>query len=63
MKNKLFGFPGGDWSKKEFDEAIRGLIEKGLAEKVLFENKEYFQLTAIGEVVGKHMTSNSCDRN
>ncbi len=59
MKNKVFGFPGGDFSKKDFDEAMKGLIEKGLAVSV----GDKFELTDLAEIVHQHLTSDSTMRN
>jgi hypothetical protein len=55
MNEKLFGFPGGDWNENEFNEAMNGLIEKGLAKRVVVGNKEFFSINALGEVVSRHM--------
>lgn len=63
MNNKLFNFPGGDLSKSEFNEAMDGLIDKGLAKKVIIDNVEYFQLTSMGECVGEHLNSNQSTKN
>lgn len=61
--NKLFSFPGGDWIKSEFDEAMNGLINKGLAERVMVEGKEFFCLTSAGESVSVHMHTDPSTRN
>jgi len=56
MSDNLFGFPGGeDWNEDEFNEAMNGLIEKGLAKRVMVGNKEFFSITALGEAVSRHM--------
>lgn len=63
MKKNLFGFPGGEWLEKDFAEAMQGLIDKGLAEKILLENKELFQITTLGSIVGKHLVSDMSSKN
>jgi len=63
MSDKLFDFPGGDWDEDEFNEAMSGLIEKGLAKRVVVGNKEFFSITALGEVVSRHMHADPGMRN
>ena len=63
MSEKLFSFPGGDWSEIEFNEAMRGLIDKGLAKRVVVGDKEFFSITALGEVVSNHMHADPDMRN
>lgn len=63
MSKKLFDSSSGNWSVEEFNEAMIGLIAKGLAEKVMIGNREYFQLTHMGEIVGKHIGSDPSTKN
>lgn len=63
MSEKLFSFPGGDWNEKEFNEAMNGLIDKGLAKRVLVGKKEFFSITDLGEVVSRHMHADPSMRN
>lgn len=63
MKNNLFSFPYGDWSFEDFNETMLSLISKGLAEKIIVDNKDFYRFTSIGEIVSKHMNSKSSVQN
>jgi len=54
---KLFRSLDNDWTPEEFNETMKTLIAKSLAEKVVIGNIEYFRLTPLGEIVGKHLDS------
>jgi len=60
MKNKLFNFSHDmNMSESDFNEAMEGLIHKGFAEKILIDDKQYFQLTPMGELMNKHLSRTS----
>jgi hypothetical protein len=61
--NDLFTCEQLGMTVADFDEAMRGLIAKGLAEPVIVGDKTYYRLTIVGQQVGGHLTSNPEDRN
>jgi DNA-binding HxlR family transcriptional regulator len=64
MKNEPFAYsPTSGMSQKDFDEAIDGLIEKGMVQKVVIDGEVQYKLTALGQAVGGHLDSNHSDKN
>lgn len=64
MKNEPFSYSASSgMSEKDFDEAIQGLIEKGLVEEVMVDGEVQYRLTLVGQAVGHHMESDPTNRN
>jgi hypothetical protein len=63
MNKNLFSFPFAGMTKNDFNEAMTGLIDKGLAIRVMLEGKEFFSLTPLGQVVNKHARGDASKRN
>ena len=64
MKKEPFAYSNeSGMSESDFDEAIKGLIEKGLVEEVMVDGEVHYRLTLEGQAVGQHMESNPADRN
>jgi helix-turn-helix protein len=52
------------FSKEEFDEALAGLIEKGLVEEVIINGEKKLQLTLFGKsVVNNIVNEDNSKRN
>lgn len=52
-----FNYEDLNLSKKDFELAVKGLIDKGLLEEVLIEGQIKYRLTKIGMIVGGHLDS------
>jgi hypothetical protein len=64
MKNEPFSYSEtSGMSKAEFDEAIQGLLEKGLVHEVVVDGEIEYQLTDMGTSVGHHLESDPNKRN
>lgn len=64
MKNEPFAYSKtSGMSEDEFNEAIQGLIEKGLVEEVMVDGEVQYRLTMVGQAVGAHMESEPAVRN
>lgn len=63
MKKNLFGFSDSDMTEEEFNEAMIGLISKGLAGRTVVEDKELFYLTPLGKIVSSHTRTDPSQRN
>lgn len=50
-------------SQKDFDEAIIGLLDKGLIKEEEINGKTEYVVTYIGEMISNNLTSNSSLRN
>lgn len=50
-------------SKKDFDESIKSLIDKGLVEQINLNNQVQYKLTDLGDKVSRHINSNPKIRN
>jgi hypothetical protein len=52
-----------DYTDEEFDEAISGLLEKGLIEKSTKDGIIYYELTTLGNFISDHIYSELSTRN
>jgi len=52
-----------DMSETEFETAMLGLIQKGLAEKILIDNETHYMITDLGLLVGSHLDSDPATQN
>ena len=50
-------------SQKDFDEAILGLLDKGLVEEKEINGKTEYVVTYIGEMISNNLASNPSFRN
>jgi hypothetical protein len=53
----------GNMTEEEFDEAISGLIDKGLLTVSYEDGEPIYELTQLGEVVHEHILSDPKERN
>lgn len=63
MSKNLFSFPNSDMTEEEFNEAMSGLISKGLAVRTVVEDREFFFLTPLGQIVSSHTRTDPSQRN
>jgi hypothetical protein len=53
----------GELTQVEFDEAIDGLLEKGVIETFILNGEVDYRLTAFGKQIAPHMDSNKKNQN
>lgn len=65
MNNRKAPFSKDDveMSDEEFEIAMRGLIDKGLAEKIIVDNETHYIITDLGLAVGSHLDSDPATQN
>ena len=65
MNNRKAPFSKDDveMSDEEFEIAMRGLIDKGLAEKIIVDNEIHYIITDLGLAVGSHLDSDPATQN
>lgn len=63
MNKNLFSFSDFDMTEEEFNEAMYGLINKGLAVRTVIKNKDFFYLTSLGKTVRGHTYTDPSKRN
>lgn len=65
MNNRKAPFSKNDveMSNEEFEIAMRGLIDKGLAEKIIVDNEIHYIITDLGLAVGSHLDSDPETQN
>ena len=64
MKNEPFSYSANSgMSEAAFDEAIQGLIEKGIVEEVVIDGEVHYQLTPLGLAIGPHLESDPSTQN
>lgn len=63
MNKNLFSFSDSDLTEEEFNEAMHGLINKGLAVCTVIKDKEFFSLTQLGKIVSGHTRTDPSKRN
>jgi hypothetical protein len=64
MKNVPFAYSkDSGMSEKDFNEAIQGLIEKGMVQEVMVAGKIQYQLTSFGQAIGLHLESDASTQN
>ena len=52
-----------DMSELEFETAMLGLIQKGLAEKIIINDEIHYMITDLGLAVGSHLDSDPTTQN
>lgn len=61
--NKPFNSDDWDDSLEEFDEGIKGLIDKGIVEEIIIDGEINYQLTNVGLQLGPHLNSSLAEQN
>jgi hypothetical protein len=52
-----------EMSESEFEKAMIGLIQKGLAEKIIINGEDHYMITDMGLEVGSHLDSDPSSWN
>lgn len=50
-------------SDQAFEEAMKGLLEKGLVEEKIIDGVKHYRVTSVGEVVYDHAKGDPSERN
>jgi hypothetical protein len=52
-----------EMSDEEFEIAVNGLIDKGMAEKIIIDNEIHYMITDLGLEIGSHLDSDPSNQN
>ena len=63
MRKAPFTTSDVEMSDEEFEIAMNGLIEKGLAEKIIIDDEIHYMITDLGLAIGSHLDSDPCNQN